>query len=72
MKTVFYVAAAYLLAVGLASFVSNSATDSPTADTVAALPSLGTFLGANNVKTEGGINLAGAGVLATLAYLNIV
>lgn len=72
MKTIFYVGAVYLLAVGVASFISNSANDSPTADTVAALPSVGTFLGANNVKTEGGINLAAAGVLAALAYLNIV
>jgi hypothetical protein len=72
MRTLVYVAAAYLAAVGIAAFVSNSATASPTADTVAALPSVGTFLGANNVQTEGGINLAAALVLAGLAYANVV
>jgi hypothetical protein len=72
MKTFFYLAAAYLAAVGLASFVANSATNSPTADTIAALPSVGTFLGANNPQTEGGINLVSAGVVFSLAYFNIV
>jgi hypothetical protein len=72
VKTIFYVGALYFAVVGLAAFVSNSAKDSPTADTVAALPSAGTLLGANNVKTEGGINLAASLTLATLAYLNVV
>jgi len=72
MRTIFYVAAAYMAAVGVAAFISNSATSSPTADTVAALPSFGTLLGANNVKTEGGINLAAALVLAGIAYAGVV
>jgi len=72
MKTVVYVAAAYMLAVGIAGFISNSATSSPTADAFAGLPSAGTLLGANSVKTEAGINIAAAGVLAGLAYMDVV
>ena len=72
MKTVFYVAAGYMILVGVAGFISNSATSSPTADTVSGLPSIGTFLGANNVKTEGGINIAAGLAFFSLAYLDIV
>jgi hypothetical protein len=72
MKTVFYVAGAYMMLVGIASFISNSATDSPAADAFAALPSVGTFLGANNVKTEGGINIAAGLAFISLAYLDVV
>jgi hypothetical protein len=72
MKMVFYVAAAYMLAVGISGYISNSATASPTADSFASLPSIGSFLGANQPTTEAGINIASAGALAALAYLNVV
>lgn len=72
MKTIFYVAAAYMGVVGMAAFVSNVSANSPTADALAGLPSVGTFLGANNVKTEGGINLVSALALFSLAYLDVV
>lgn len=72
MKTVFYITGGYLVLVGIAAFISNSATDSPTADAFSGLPSVGTFLGANNVKTEGGINIAAGLAFFSLAYLNVV
>jgi len=62
MKTVAWVAVAYLTLVGAATFYSNMATSSPTADSVAALPSTGSLLGSTGT-TAAVLDLATAGAV---------
>lgn len=63
MKTALYIAAGYLALVGLAEIWSNSAENSPTADTVSSLPSVGAAFGAGSITAMAGINLASAAAL---------
>lgn len=45
MKLVTWAGVVYLVAVGAATFASGSMANSPTADSIAKLPSVGSFLG---------------------------
>jgi len=62
MKTVAWVGVAYLALVGAATFYSGTAPNSPTADQIAALPSLGSFMGSTGT-TAAVLDLAAAGAL---------
>jgi len=62
MKTVAWVGVAYLALVGAATFYSGTAANSPTADQIAALPSLGSFMGSTGT-TAAVLDLAAAGAL---------
>jgi hypothetical protein len=59
MKYLPWILGGYLLVVGAATIYSGTATSSPTADTVAGLPSLGSLLGSTGT-TAGVLDLAGA------------
>lgn len=59
MKTIAWVAVGYLALVGAATFYSGVSTNSPTADTVAGLPSLGSLLGSTGT-TAAVMDLAAA------------
>lgn len=62
MKTGLTLLAIYLAVVGAAEFMSNSATDSPTADMVAAFPSVGSIVAKSaGASTQGMLDLLGAG-----------
>lgn len=61
MKTIAYVAAAYLAVVGLAEIASNTMQNSPTLDTIATLPSAGSIVAkSSGAGTQAGIDLVGA------------
>jgi hypothetical protein len=62
MKTIAWLGVAYLAVVGAATFYSGTATNSPTADQIAALPSLGSLLGSTGT-TAAVMDLAAAGAL---------
>jgi hypothetical protein len=62
MKTLGWVGVAYLVVVGAATFYSGTAANSPTADQIAALPSLGSFMGSTGT-TAAVMDLAAAGAL---------
>ena len=62
MKTFAWVGVGYLAVVGLATFYSGVAASSPTSDTIAQLPSLGSFLGSTGT-TAAVMDLAAAGAL---------
>jgi hypothetical protein len=64
MKTALFVAAGYLALVGIAGIWSNVGTNTPTADSFAALPSVGAAFGAGSASAQAGINLASAAALA--------
>lgn len=64
MRTAIFIGAGYLALVGIAEIWSNTANDSPTADTFAALPSVGAAFGAGSITAMAGINLASAAALA--------
>lgn len=66
MRTALFIVAGYLALVGVAKIWSNSATSSPTADTVGALPSVGAAFGGGSAQAMAGINLASAAALAFL------
>jgi len=62
MRTAAWVAVAYLVAVGGATFWSGTAANSPTADSIAALPSLGSLLGSTGT-TAAVMDLGGAAAI---------
>ena len=62
MKTLAWVAVGYLALVGAATFYSNTATSSPTADTIAQLPSVGSLMGSTGT-TAAALDLAGAAAI---------
>jgi len=62
MKTAAWIGVAYLALVGAATFYSGTAANSPTADTIAQLPSLGSLLGSTGT-TAAVMDLAAAGAL---------
>jgi hypothetical protein len=59
MKTAAWVAVAYLGVVGAATFASGVMADSPTMDSIAHLPSVGSFLGSSGT-TAAALDLGGA------------
>lgn len=62
MKLVAWGAVIYLAAVGAATFYSGTAENSPTADSVAKLPSTGSLLGSTGT-TAAALDLATAGAV---------
>lgn len=62
MKTLAWLGVAYLAVVGAATFYSGVGTNTPTSDTIAQLPSLGSFLGSTGT-TAAVMDLAAAGAL---------
>ena len=62
MKTLAWVGVAYLAIVGAATFYSGMAENSPTADQVAQLPSIGSFLGSTGTSAAA-LDLGGAAAL---------
>ena len=62
MRTVGWILTAYLLVIAGATFYSNSATSSPTADSIAALPSVGSLAGSTGT-TAAVLDLAGAAAI---------
>jgi hypothetical protein len=60
MKTFGWIAVAYLGLVGAATLYSATAQNSPTSDTVAGLPSLGSLLGSSG-SMAAFMDFAGAG-----------
>lgn len=62
MRIVAWLGMVYLAGIGAATFASNSMTNSPTLDTIAALPSIGSLFGSSGV-TAGALDLGGAAAL---------
>lgn len=62
MKWVGIIGAIYLASIGAATIASSMMADSPTFDTIAALPSTGSLLGSTGT-TAGVLDLATAGAL---------
>ena len=62
MKTVAWVGVVYLGLVGVATFYSGMAANSPTADQIAKLPSVGSLVGSSGT-TAAALDLAGAAAL---------
>lgn len=62
MKMILLALAAYSAGVGIATFISSFADSSPTADTIAGLPSTGSLLHSTGT-TAGVMDLATAGVI---------
>lgn len=62
MRMGFWLGVIYLAGIGAATLVSNSMTDSPTLDTIAALPSIGSLFGSSGVAA-GALDLGGAAAL---------
>lgn len=62
MKTVAWIAVAYLGVVGAATLYSSVGSNTPTSDTIAQLPSIGSFLGSTGT-TAAVMDLAGAAAL---------
>lgn len=58
MKTGLFIVAGYLVLVGLAELVSNTAQSSPVADTISQLPSPGGFLGDDQAGRTAFLNIA--------------
>lgn len=60
MRTVWMLAAGYLVVVGAATFYSNSASGTtPTADSIAQLPSIGSLLNSSGTAAAS-LDIAGA------------
>lgn len=66
MRTALWLAAVYLSVVGVATLASNSMKDSPTLDTIAALPSTGSLMNSTGV-TAGALDLGTAAAIWFLA-----
>jgi len=62
MRTAAWLGVAYLAVVGAATFYSGVAASSPTSDTIAQLPSLGSLMGSTGT-TAAVMDLAAAGAL---------
>ena len=62
MKIAAWVAVGYLALVGAATFYSGVGTNTPTSDTVAQLPSVGSLLGSTGT-TAAVMDLAAAGAI---------
>ena len=62
MKIAAWVAVGYLVVVGGATFVSGASTNSPTADQVASMPSVGSFLGSSGTAAAA-LDLGGAAAI---------
>jgi hypothetical protein len=62
MKTVAWIGVAYLALVGAATFYSSVGTNTPTSDTVAQLPSVGSLMGSTGT-TAAVMDLAAAGAV---------
>jgi hypothetical protein len=62
MKTVAWVGVAYLALVGVATFYSGVSANSPTADSIAKLPSVGSLVGSSGT-TAAALDVAGAAAL---------
>jgi hypothetical protein len=62
MKIAAWIGVAYLAIVGAATFYSGTAANSPTADQIAALPSLGSLMGSTGT-TAAVMDLAAAGAV---------
>lgn len=69
MKTGLLLAAVYLAAIGAAELVSTSSSNSPTADTVASFPSVGSIVAKSaSTGTQAMLDLLAAGALGYYAY----
>ena len=62
MKTVAWIAVAYLGLVGVATFYSGVSANSPTADQIAGLPSVGSLMGSSGT-TAAALDIAGAAAI---------
>jgi hypothetical protein len=62
MKTAVKIGALYLAVVGAATFASGSMTNSPTMDSVAKMPSLGSLMSSTGT-TAAALDIGGAAVL---------
>lgn len=62
-KTLIWAAVGYLVVVSAAQLVTNGSTDSPTADTISALPSPSTFLSISGTSTGALVDLGTAAAL---------
>lgn len=70
--TILYVIAGYLATIALAEFISAQSANSPTADTIAALPSIGSLLGQAEGTSQGVTDLVSAATLTGLVYYGVL